>query len=297
MNRTLVFSGLVSVLAACKPEFAETPALIDGPRVIGVFADPPEAAPGERVRLEALFVDARGKVENAPVEWSFCAVGKPLTENNAVHEACLQQGVRPIATQAEPVNPVVPLDACALFGPDVPPDGSRPRDPDATGGFYQPVRVVGGTLKAFGFVRVQCNLANASADVASEFRSRYVRNKNPRVVLSLEQNGLPLDAARLVPGSVVTLRARWTPDDAESFVAYDPVTQTLLPRREAMRVSWFSTAGQISLPVTGRDETDAVTDTSTELTLPPVPGPVTLFAVLRDSRGGQAVATIAGTVR
>jgi hypothetical protein len=296
MNRAQVVVAFLCAGVACKPEFAETPALIDGPRVIGVFAEPPEAATGEPVRLEALFVDPQGRVNNAPVEWSFCAVGKPLTENNAVHEACLQQGVRPIATQAAPLNAVVPLDACALFGPDVPPDGSRPRDPDATGGFYQPVRVVGGTLKAFGFVRVQCNLANVSADVASEFRAKYVRNKNPRVSFRIEQGGRALDPAQLPAGANVTLRASWAPADAESFVAYDVVSQTLVPRREAMRVSWFSTAGQISLPASGRDEQDLATDAATELTLPLSPAPIALFAVLRDSRGGQAVASVSGTV-
>jgi hypothetical protein len=261
-----------------------------------VFAEPPEAAPGEPVRLEALFVDPSGRIQNAPVEWAFCAVGKPLTENNAVHEACLQQGVRPIATQAEPVTPTVPVDACALFGPDVPPDGSRPRDPDVTGGFYQPVRVVGGTLRAFGFVRVQCNLANASADVAAAFREKYVRNKNPKVQLSIELQDRPVDPARLPAGATITLRTRWSETDAEPFVAYDVVSQTLVPRREAMRVSWFSTAGQISLPVTGRDETDLATETSTTLQLPSSPGPVVIFAVLRDSRGGQAMASLTGTV-
>jgi hypothetical protein len=63
-----------------------------------------------------------------------------------------------------------------------------------------------------------------------------------------------------------------------------------------MRVSWFSTGGQISAPVTGRDEADLATEASTELTLPEVGGTITLFAVLRDSRGGQAVASIVAEV-
>src|SRR5262249_24898074 len=132
----------------------------------------------------------------------------------------------------------VPADACVLFGPDVPPGGFRPRDPDPTGGFYQPVRaVLAGADLAFGFTRVTCKLANAPSDVAHDYDLHYAANANPTVALAVPP---AVDAH-----STVELTASWPAEAAEAFLYYDPQREVLVTRREAMRVSWFAPGGAI----------------------------------------------------
>jgi len=76
---------------------------------------------------------------------------------------------------------------------------------------------------------------------------------------------------------------------AESYVLYDLQSRQLVERREAMRLSWFATAGSFANDSTGRaaDEYPAV-DTGNDWTAPTAPGEVFLWIVLRDSRGGVA---------
>ena len=53
-----------------------------------------------------------------------------------------------------------------------------------------------------------------------------------------------------------------------------------------MRVSWYATAGSFEHDVTGRSESESETSTSNTWTPPDGPGPVHLWVVLHDSRGG-----------
>jgi hypothetical protein len=53
-----------------------------------------------------------------------------------------------------------------------------------------------------------------------------------------------------------------------------------------MRVSWYATGGSFLHDVTGRAAEDPETYTQNEWTAPAAPGPVYLWAVLRDNRGG-----------
>jgi hypothetical protein len=72
-------------------------------------------------------------------------------------------------------------------------------------------------------------------------------------------------------------------------VLYDLPTRQLVERREAMRLSWFATAGSFANDSTGRspEEYPAV-DTGNDWTAPTAVAEVLLWIVLRDSRGGVA---------
>jgi hypothetical protein len=106
----------------------------------------------------------------------------------------------------------------------------------------------------------------------------YVANHNPQPDL------LAVDGATLHAGAPATLTVTWPPDTAESYPVYDVATQTLVPHREALRVSWYATAGTFTDERTGRAADDPATDSSTQLTAPA--GTVYIWAVLRDDRGG-----------
>jgi len=291
-------AGALAVFAAaCKPDLDERESRIDAPRIVAIVGEPPEAKPNAPVTYTAVVASPAGPVEGAPIAWALCATPKLLTENGTVSPECVRDGVRPVA-DPPPVGPVVTAttlaDACALFGPDAPPGDFRPRDPDATGGYYQPLRASWGSRTAFVRERISCNLANASADVTLEFNHRYVANRNPRLgPLSARVAGEPRALDRLPAGRDVELTVTWPAEDAESYVALDPATQSIAPRREAMRVSWYATAGSFESDRTGRTDAELDTFTNNVWSNGPAPasGPVHVWLVLRDSRGGSTYAT------
>lgn len=296
MRRALA-TCVVGMLVGCQPDLGDAPSLITATSILAVRADPPEARPGAEIAYRALVASPGGTVEDARALWAFCAAPKPLTENNAVSTECLADGVRPIGGPAVSIDAKLPVDACTLFGPDPPQGELRPRDPDSTGGFYQPVRLRLSSLTAFTLTRVTCDLPNAPIDVAIDLVKRYVANRNPtlaplRAVLGGKE--IALDA--IPGGALLELRTGWSEGDAEAYPMFDPGSGMLVNRREALRVSWFATEGELGNDVTGREEDDPVTSTETTFRAPGTPGVVHLWLVLRDSRGGSDFASYDLTV-
>ena len=95
----------------------------------------------------------------------------------------------------------------------------RPVDPDPTGGYYQPVRLIapkeGGDLVGVGETRLACGLAGATPDVLEAFQGRYHANINPAVAslgvvggatFQTDDNGV---ANAVALGAHLTLRATW----------------------------------------------------------------------------------------
>jgi len=280
--------------ASCVPEWNDDPALVRAQRIIAIEAEPPEALPGETVMLAAIAATPEGPM-TAEVEWAFCLTPKPLAENGLVSATCVTDPHPAAAPLAPSVQVIVPSDACRLFGPETPPrvgadPPSRARDPDPTGGYYQPVRAAGVGLTTFGAVRVVCNLANAPLEAAVDLRRRYEVNRNPRLAeLSAIVDGKLVALDALPSGRTVVLVARWDAATPERYLAFDPQLQAVRERRESMRVSWFVTAGTVVNHHTGRAEDDLETSVTTTW-LPPPNGTarkrVHLWTVLRDSRGG-----------
>ena len=298
---------LAASSGACKPDIGKPPSLVAGPRVLAVRQTPPEVTPGEMATFEALIASPDGTI-TAPIAWTLCKTPRPPTESNSVSQACV--------TQADDDAPIVgaaplvmPSDACSLFGPDPPPvtPPIRPRDPDATGGFYLPVRAAtqaadGSELVAFAFERIRCNLPNAPGDVLRTYNMTYAPNLSPMVTdvvldpdgeapLSLVAGGAPAEvgpAASVAPGAKVTLRVSWPVDAAETYVLYDPASRTLVSPREALRVSWFASDGEFEHDRTGRTGDELVLSTDNIWTAPlDASGTLVHFwIVLRDERGG-----------
>lgn len=291
--------GATLLAAGCWPDFGADPALVSAPRIIAVKAEPAEAAPGDPARYEALVADPTGAAANGALHYSYCTAPKPLAENNAVSAACLDASALVPAGEGLEVTAPLPEDACALFGPDVQDDGSRPRDPDRTGGYYQPLRVDLAHAEAvFHLTRLLCGLGSAPQEVAAEFARAVRPNQNPRLAaLSITERGNELSPDRLPASSELELTASWPAEAAESYPVFDPATQTLVTRREALSVAWFTSAGHLEVESSGRAENDLQQATQNRWRTPNQSGRAWLWIVLRDGRGGVDYATLEANVR
>lgn len=287
--------GVLVGSSGCRPEIDTPLSLITDTRILAVQAEPAEAAPGETVSYQVLVASPAGTVAGASIAWSFCTLPKPPSENNVVDPGCLAEGLAPAGPAGPSLVAATPAAGCALFGPAAPPP-ARPRDPDATGGYYQPLRATLDQDSAIFLSRISCELAQASAQVAAEFRARYRQNRNPRLVpaslRALAAGSGPVEAwqpvalDQLPAGQRIRFEIDWQADAAETYPVFDPFTQSLIDRRETLRVSWFSTAGAFAAEHTGRSEEDTALSSDNVWTAPAGPGPVALWVVLRDARGG-----------
>ena len=285
------------------PEIGSPQSLLVAPRVLAVRVEPPEVAPGDSTRLTlyaaepgtALSESSAAALRNS--QWALCLAPKPPVDNNFISERCLQDdsAVSVLAVRGTQVEVTVPPDACARFGPQTPPQPPgqppvRPREPDDTFGYYQPVRVrvpeLG--LTALAGVRILCGLPGATPELAAAYRRQYVPNRNPEILaLGASAGDSPLPLRGLPAGATITLRLTPQQGSAEPFLLVSPGAQSLSIQQEALRVSWFADQGSYNHATTMSEVQGAAI--TNDWTAPSGPAAVLLFAVLRDSRGGVAV--------
>jgi hypothetical protein len=310
-----LLGGLVCA-AACKPDLGSPPSLITEPTILAVrgritkmemdtgqtvFA---EAQPGEKVVYDLLVASPEGTLTEPKALFSVCLQPKPPAEGNSVSTACVTAPAE--GTPAASAELTLPgsSDACSLFGPITPESKNggpklRPRDPDSTGGYYVPVRVLvdapRAPLMAFALTRITCGLAGASSELIAQWNKDYHPNQPPRLaglaLVGADGTRTPLgtDAPATVRGgSSITLEAQFADDASETFPWFDPSRSALVERRESLSLSWFMTAGELVSDRTGRAEGETSATSSNSWTLPFVtaPTPVHVWLVLRDSRGG-----------
>jgi hypothetical protein len=192
------------IVAACRPDLTETVSIVGAPRMLAVRSDPPEAAPKAMLAYTALYADGSGAITSAPIDWAFCEARKPLKELGPVNPSCLARSADVLIELGvgPEVPAVMPDIACRQFGPDAPEPvpgqpASRPADPDTTGGYYQPLRLLvstdGSDVYTIAETRVSCGVAGAPPDLSTAFQQRYHLNANPAV-----------ESLGIVNGTVVT---------------------------------------------------------------------------------------------
>jgi hypothetical protein len=219
--------SFVLLALACVPDLDSDESTISEPRVLAVSAQPAEARPGESVSYTALLVDQNGVRSEGTLAWYYCEAQKPLAELGPINRVCLSSDGGKLSSigRGFEVSGKLPTQACALFGPNLPPaeegqEPGRPVDPDQTGGFNQPVMLGFNTGSGDSIVlyeqRILCDLAGVRPQLAAEFRQRYHPNQNPAI------NGLRITRANgesvlLGPavelevdaGEALGLEARW----------------------------------------------------------------------------------------
>ncbi|MET0384872.1 MAG: hypothetical protein ABW321_02880 [Polyangiales bacterium] len=312
MKLSVWLAGCVLLLLGCVPERDDDESRVSAPRVIAIQMEPAEVGPRQRFTLRALYAGG----DDADLDWSFCTEQKPLSELGPIAPSCLAPdgtGLGDPFGNGLEAAAAMPADACRLYGPDRPPakpgePSGRPVDADPSGGFYQPISLFDydqGEASLFE-ARVACSLPGVTRQQFTEWTQRYVRNVNPSVdaidvwrgdeVTPLDQNAAPLHVAA---GEALELHV-WTPacgtevDDAaacggaEPYLYFDLASRSLVTRTEALSASWFASSGRYT---EARSRLTAGDDGSLGVntwTAPDEPGPVTLWVVIRDDRGGVA---------
>ncbi len=287
------------LLANCAPKMGNPASLITQERIIGVRGDPAEAAPGDLVKYSSLVASPSGTVQAQQLSWSLCKLRKPVAENTPVSQACLTDDLAQSA-QGGSVSIQTPSSACSNFGPLAPASSGgtlRPSDPDATGGYYQPLRLDLDAAQAIFRERLSCGLAGASLAMAQEFRASYTPNQNPTLVsLSALVDGTSVSLDALPASQRVGLVATWAPDSAESYPVFDSASQTIVDQSEDLWLSWFATAGAFDKSLTARPEGDTAAANENTWESPAGAAVVFLWLVLHDSRGGADFAAYTLTV-
>ncbi len=308
----VVGSLVASLAAACVPELETDLSRIDQPTLLAIVAEPPEVEEGDTVALSAL-VAGLGEGSADPITYSFCRARKPLSELGPVDPACLvstSADVIDVLGTGPAVTGLIEREACSAFGPRRPvsapgqPAG-RAVDADPTGGFYQPVLAeLPGRGRVLGGVRLNCGLPGANRDQVVLYNERHRPNVNPRlerVEAQLDGAWIELGAATgatnpVGPGTEVLLRAGWIDcaqdtacTGAETYVRFDPELGRLTDETESLFVTWYATAGELeSHRVAPTDP--GLSSVENRWIAPDEAGPVELWAVLRDGRGGVGFA-------
>lgn len=293
--RRLAGLALAAATATCIPSLGPGDSLVTSTRVLAIRGDPAEAKPGAAITFTPLVASPQGTVASPRIAWSFCTAPKPLTEDNVVSNACLgaSSSLLPVGAGAS-TTAKLPTDACSIFGPEVGTTGARPRDPDATGGYYQPLLAdLAGAPETFALTRVECALANAGPAAVTQFTAQYKVNLNPTLLpLTATRGGETVPLTSIPAGARITLEASWPPASAETFAYYDPASQTVTTQREAMQVAWYATGGTLDTEATGRASDDPATTSDDGFVAPSSAGTVHAWVVLRDSRGGVDFAQV-----
>ncbi len=183
--------------------------------------------------------------------------------------------------------------------------------------------------------RILCGLPGVSPELSVEYALRYHRNENPSVRelraarASGEVVAIGEQALEVAANERLQLEVVWPdcpavdacgdgvcgPDESrtscaeaectgptgcggqERYLYFDREQRVLSVRREALRVAWYGTAGEYEHERTGVSEQELASSSANVWTAPAQPGNYTLWAVLRDSRGGVGVRQMAAIVR
>ena len=288
MRCLLIIAGFASV--SCGPGLDRSIAWVSAPRILAVRAEPPESLPGAAVTYTALAVTPSGPDAQAEIAWSFCSTPPSLTDDSPVSSACITTPA--IAAASGPVATLTtPTDACRRFGPQGMPAepglaAPRPAAPDATGGYYQPVRLdwLDGVTSALECLT--CDPTGVSLDLSQSYRSIRQPNQNPKLLsLTADVLGQPLNLATVPAGSGIHLSATWALDSVESYVTIDTIEQGLVWHTERLWVAWFATGGTLDQDVSQPLGTALAADNLWRA--PEAAGAACLWTILHDDRGGM----------
>jgi hypothetical protein len=250
---------LLALAAGCSEADLSDASFVQGLRLIGVQAEPPEASPGDTVKLTAWVVDTHGGAVD--VGWSACL----LPSNGLANVGCTDGSGNGLVAlgSGETLSIAVPAVGADTLGP-----------PDATLGVYLPIVV-------------HVRAPEDALDTVYRLRIRTAAalnppNQNPAFD-SIDPLGPEDQPSAAHASQVWGLIARYS-DGSDQEFKIDP-TMNAVPER--LTTQWFATAGSFpDQPVGGT----AVQKFTIDRALPPRGGTIDLWVVGHDERGGTAMA-------
>jgi hypothetical protein len=279
--RAHIFIALL--LCGCTSTF-DPVSFVDKLRLLDVKAEPTDVAFGQTTTLTATAVNPGG---SAPaITWDACLLAPPPATGEAFNPDCasLPEGDPSLVPfgQGVSVTATMPALSTSMLGL-----------PDQTNGFYLPVRARldadGQALVALYGLRIFLgpltpNAPNQNPTLTGIFTV-------PSADAGADEN-MPLDEANppiVHSGDELDLRALVTPESAEMYVVFDGDPRTTPPRSvvETVRISWYTTAGELSNETTGNDKPD--TTLKLDKHQPASGATIDLWVVAQDERGGSDV--------
>jgi hypothetical protein len=260
---------LLALVGGCSEADLSAAAFVHGLRVLGVQAEPPEAAPGDTVTLTAWVVDTRGGAVD--VSWSACL----LPSNGVANPGCTDGSGKGLVAlgsglQISMVMPTVDLD---LLGP-----------PDPSYGVYLPIVVhaaaSGDSVDAIYRLRAHVLMA-PGCTLTPPYPPNCQPNHNP-VFAGIDPLGPDNGPLVTHKGTVWGLVANYDNAAEEYEIPYttDPTVF------ERLTTQWFATAGSFpDQPIGGT----SVQKFTVDRALPPAGGTIDLWIVGHDDRGGTAM--------
>jgi hypothetical protein len=282
MRRLIVLAALAGGCSSFDPISFLSP---NDLRVLGVVADPPEAAAGQTTTVTVI---APALADGTPItfDWAICTLSPP-PGTSEVDPDCLENDTAPFLT---------PIAATGATAQVTMPDVTNPLTlgiPDVTGGFYLPVRIRAhaGSQQVDTIFGLRLSLpdlpANHNPTIQSAQEVEPPLDAAPMLVTELSAD--PANPTPVEAGSDTTLRLTLTPDSYEMFPELEgtPPNQAVVMVSEQPRFFWYSDAGAISRDVTGQAQPDVVLSVGGKHA--PAEGQtINLWVVAQDDRGGAA---------
>jgi len=276
MKRIFTF-WIVFMLAGCEGPFAPQ-TLVERLRILGIQAEPPESGPFDEITLNALVADPQGAGRQMECSWGVCLIDLGYAAKDIACPGPDSYMLEGDCSSARLYMPdLVEWLAEQGYGPpDLPeeiPEEYQQEDPP----LFVGLEVLAGSERTSGIKRVTINLSGQEPNI------------NP-VLLGVEMDGQPLgeQPVSLPFGSQISL-APIVDESSRQTYRREGEDEDLL---EDFLFSWFSTAGEFSerrtiLDVDSHGERLDINEWTLdgEYTLP---GPVTLWIIVRDGRFGTA---------
>jgi len=259
---------LVALVGGCTKFDLGDAALVDGLRLLGVQAEPPEAAPGQSVKLTAWVVDTHGG--SIDVSWSACL----LPSNGTANPACTDGSGNGLVAlgSGESITITMPAVDAATLGP-----------PDDTDGVYVPIVAhVRGTDDALDAVyRLRARVFTVpGCTLTPPYPPHCEPNQNPTLDSVDPLQDTPIVAHA---DSRWSLQPQYSGDSSEEYEVPGSFNPEVFER---LTTQWFSSAGTFpQMPVGGSGVQELVLDRA----LPPVGGIVDIWIVGHDDRGGTTM--------
>lgn len=252
LNCGALWAYAAATLVACDDNFVPYNQ-VEGTRILGIAAEPAELWPGREARLSALVTEARG------YRWSWC----PLTLGPGAGHACALE--EHLISTASTAVITWPGDLGALC--EAAARTSAPQD-----GLRLDCRAERPALAIRLVVEAEEGSVSALWPLVLG-QGAGSAHQNPRLQ-SVSIEGTPLeDGAAFGPGQRLPLTAL--------------TASTSIEAEEALRITWFVTAGEVDRARTAIGPGgDPITLGTNTWTLPTEAGPAALHLVIRDDRGG-----------